>query len=65
MRGYKNFEFNPHPGNLRHLVEIGKTDNTINENGYPEPVDTVICKVWASATDTQERLDARRLAQGR
>jgi len=32
-------------------VEIGKTDNTINENGYPEPVDTVICKVWASATD--------------
>lgn len=51
MRGYKNFEFNPHPGNLRHLVEIGQTDNVINENGYPEPIDTVICKVWASATD--------------
>ena len=39
MRGYKNFESNPHPGNLRHLVEIGYTENTINENGYPEPKD--------------------------
>ena len=34
MRGYKNFESNPHPGNLRHLVEIGYTENSINENGY-------------------------------
>jgi SPP1 family predicted phage head-tail adaptor len=51
VRGYKNFEFDPHPGALRHLVEIGQTDNVINENGYPEPVDTVLCKVWASATD--------------
>ena len=34
MRGYKNFESDPHPGDLRHLVEIGYTQNTINGNGY-------------------------------
>lgn len=51
MRGYKNFESSPHPGDLRHLVEIGYTENAINENGYPEAKDVVICKVWAAATD--------------
>lgn len=51
MRGYKNFESNPHPGDLRHLVEIGYTENTINENGYPEPSDVVVCRVWASAIE--------------
>ena len=51
MRGYKNFESNPHPGSLRHLVEIGYTENTVNENGYPEPNDVVICKVWSAVTD--------------
>lgn len=51
MRGYKNFESDPRPGNLRHLVEIGYTENIITENGYPESVDTVVCKVWASATE--------------
>ena len=48
MRGYKNFESDPHPGDLRHLVEIGYTENTINENGYPEPNDVVVCRTWAS-----------------
>ena len=51
MRGYKNFEGNPHPGDLRHLIEVGYTENTINENGYPDPTDFTICKVWAAATD--------------
>lgn len=51
MRGYKNFESDPHPGDLRHLVEIGYTENVINPNGYPEATDVVVCKVWASATD--------------
>ena len=51
MRGYKNFESSPHPGDLRHLVEIGYTKNDINENGYPEPRDIVICRVWAAAVD--------------
>ncbi len=51
MRGYKNFEGNPHPGDLKHLVEIGYTVNTVNANGYPEPEDIVLCRVWASATD--------------
>ena len=41
MRGYKNFEGTPHPGDLCHLVEIGYTENAINENGYPEPKDVV------------------------
>ena len=51
MRGYKNFEGTPHPGDLCHLVEIGYTENAINENGYPEPKDVVVCRVWASAVD--------------
>jgi len=51
LRGYKNFESDPHPGDLRNLVEIGYTENIINENGYPEPTDHVVCKVWAAATD--------------
>ena len=52
MRGYKNFEANPHPGSLRHLVEIGYTENAINENGFPEPTDHVICKARMRATST-------------
>ena len=51
MRGYKNFESDPHPGDLRHLVEIGYTENSINANGYPEPKDVVVCKVWTACTD--------------
>ena len=51
MRGYKNFESYPHPGDLRHLVEIGYTENTVNQNGYPVPHDVVVCKVWAAAVD--------------
>jgi len=51
MRGYKNFESDPHPGDLRHLVEIGYTENQINENGYPDPKDVVVCRVWAATVD--------------
>ena len=51
MRGYKNFDGTPHPGNLRHRVEIGYTENAVNENGYPDAQDVVLCRVWASATD--------------
>jgi SPP1 family predicted phage head-tail adaptor len=51
MRGYKSFDATPHPGDLRHRVEIGYTENIINENGYPDPIDTVICTVWADAVD--------------
>ena len=50
MRGYKNFESDPHPGDLRHLVEIGYTENTVNENGYPEPNDVVVCRTCWRAT---------------
>lgn len=41
MRGYKNFDSDPHPGDLRHMIEIGYTENQINENGYPEPTDAL------------------------
>ena len=51
MRGYKNFDSDPHPGDLRHMIEIGYTENQINENGYPEPTDVVVCRVWADVTD--------------
>ena len=51
MRGYKNFEGSPHPGLLRHRIEVWRTENTINENGYPEATDVRVCRVWASVTD--------------
>lgn len=51
MRGYKNFESTPHPGDLKHLVSIGYTVNIINENGYPEPQDVVVCRVWCAPVD--------------
>lgn len=51
MRGYKNFESNPRPGDLRHMVEIGYTQNAVNENGYPVPKDVTVCKVWAAVVD--------------
>lgn len=51
MRGYKNFDGTPHPGDLKHRIEIGYTENVINENGYPEPTDIVVCRAWASVID--------------
>ena len=45
----------PHPGQLRNRVEIGQTVNGKNENGYPAPVDTVICNVWAAVEDDSSR----------
>ena len=51
MRGYKNFDGTPHPGDLKHRVQIGYTENIVNPNGYPDEHDVVICRVWASATD--------------
>ena len=51
MRGYKNFESDTHPGDLRQKVEIGYTENVINDNGYPVPTDVVVCRVWASAIE--------------
>ena len=51
MRGYKNFDGTPHPGDLKHRVQIGYTENVVNENGYPDERDVIVCRVWASATD--------------
>lgn len=51
MRGYKNFDGTPHPGDLKHRIEIGYTESAANENGYPTERDVVLCTVWASATD--------------
>lgn len=45
----------PHPGDLRHLVKIGQTINTVNENGYPVEMDQVLCRVWAAAEDDSSR----------
>ena len=41
----------PHPGELCQLVEIGKTVNIVNENGFPVETEQVICQVWAKAED--------------
>lgn len=51
MRGYKSFDGTPHPGDLRHRIKIGYSENTINGNGYPEAKDVVICTAWAAAYD--------------
>ncbi len=45
----------PHPGQLRHLVEIGQTVNVKNGNGYPMPEDSIICAVWAAVEDDSSR----------
>lgn len=45
----------PHPGQLRHLVEIGRTVNAMNENGYPEEADEIVCRVWAAVEDDSSR----------
>lgn len=45
----------PHPGQLRHMVEIGQTVSTVNENGYPVETDRVICRVWVAAEDDSSR----------
>ncbi|MBO2517502.1 MAG: hypothetical protein CW338_09590 [Clostridiales bacterium] len=51
MRGYKNFEGSPHPGDLKHRIQIGYTENVVNENGYPVPTDIILCTVWSAVTD--------------
>ena len=45
----------PHPGQLRHMVEIGRTVNAANENGYPVETDEVVCRVWAGIEDDSSR----------
>jgi len=45
----------PHPGQLRHMVEIGRTVTTANENGYPVKADEVFCRVWAAVEDDSSR----------
>jgi len=51
LRGYKNFEGSPHPGDLKHRIQIGYTENVVNENGYPVPTDIILCTVWSAVTD--------------
>lgn len=45
----------PHPGQLRHLIGIGRTSSVTNENGYPQEMDTILCTVWAAAEDDSSR----------
>ena len=45
----------PHPGQLRHMVEIGRTVNAVNENGYPVETDEVVCRVWVAVEDGSSR----------
>ena len=45
----------PHPGQLRNLVEIGRTLNALNDNGYPVETDETLCRVWAAVEDGSSR----------
>ena len=65
MRGYRTYNSTPTPGDLRHRITIGYTERETNANGFQEPHDVVLCKVWASADDAGENdivaADARNL----
>ena len=43
----KNFTAAPRPGQLRQIVQIGRTVSARNENGYPEHRDEIVCRVFA------------------
>ena len=45
----------PHPGQLRNLVDIGRSVNALNGNGYAVETDEVVCRVWASVEDGSSR----------
>ena len=45
----------PHPGDLRHKIDIGVTTNVVNENGYPVETDSVLHHVWAGVEDESSR----------
>ena len=45
----------PHPGDLRHKIDIGVTTNVVNENGYPVETDSVLHRVWAGVEDESSR----------
>ena len=47
--------YNPHPGELNTPIDIYKTVNAINENGYPLETDTLVCHVWADVQDSSNR----------
>jgi SPP1 family predicted phage head-tail adaptor len=58
----------PHPGQLRHMVKIGRTVTAANENGYPVETDETVCQVWAAVEDDSSRYviagDAETAARG-
>ena len=61
MRTYRTFNQEPHPGDLRERIRIGRTVSTENENGYPEETDETVCTVWAGIDDaggSQQNTDA-------
>lgn len=45
----------PHPGQLRNLVEIDRTANAANENGYPVETDELLYQAWAAVEDGSSR----------
>lgn len=51
MRGYKIFTSEPHPGRLDHRITVGYTEHIVNENGFPEEVDTELCTIWSALED--------------
>lgn len=45
----------PHPGQLRQIVGIGRTVHAVNGNGYPVEADEIVCRVWAAVEDDSSR----------
>lgn len=68
MRGYRNYASDPHPGELTEQIDILKLLNTINKNGYPEPVyKPIYKKLWSTADDAGNqtfRASDSEIAQG-
>ena len=43
--------YTPHPGELDTPIDIYKTVNALNDNGYPVETKTLVCHVWADVKD--------------
>ena len=47
--------YTPHPGELNTPIDIYTTVNALNENGYPEESDTLVCHVRADVKDASSK----------
>ena len=47
--------YRPKPGELDTPIDIYRTVNAINDNGYAVPTDELVCHVWANVQDASSQ----------